>query len=256
MTVFKNFIIIMILSMSSSIAYSFTYNNHWSIPDNQKCDHWNTVAFYVPTVLPVIRPGQSRKITIEVPINSETVNIQFKGHASQPSYLITVINHNEPFHINPKLGANVSWATTHLKDYVYIYQNHINNRINLGDSTMHHVAATFKLTQAECDKRNGHPAPVRVVVPDLEVKPIILRSDFSFNLNQLTINDIVYAVQFVYSHESNGEFYFKTKTIRPVTVDDYDKDSYTILNGDCNDDNPGINPNEGNCISHPNINLP
>ena len=245
-----NKILITALLLSSSIAYSFTYTEHWSIPDNQKCDHWNTVAFYAPTVIPVIGPNQSRKITIKVPANSESAEIHFKGHASQPSYVITDVDHNESFYIKPKLGANVSWATAHPKSYLYIYQNHINTTTNLGPSTMHHAAATFKLTQEECNKRKGHHAPVRVVVPDLEVKPIILRSDFSFNLNQLAIHNTLYAIQFVYSHELNGEFYFKTKTIRTLSVDDYDKDSYTILSGDCNDDDATINPNEGNCVSH------
>lgn len=237
-----------ILLLSSPVAYSFTHTDNWSIPDNQKCDHWNSVSYYVPALNPVIHEGESRKIIIRVPENSVHGEIAFKGHASKPSWIMTNVNHDKPFYIEPKLGNNVSQAFNHPKDYLYIYQNHINNKLNAGPSTVHHMAITFKLRQEECDVRKGHPTPHRIVIPDLKVKPIILRKDFSFHLNQLDLGKgSVYSVQFIFDRESDGHYYFRTGKLRPVTVDDYDNDSYTVLGGDCNDDNPGINPGAGNC---------
>lgn len=236
------------LLIASSTAHSFTYTDNWSIPDNQVCDDWESISVYKSAINPVIMAGESRKINIKVPNNSITATIRYQGFASKPSKLITDIGYNYPFYIEPRLGSHVSKLFNQPTGYVYIYQNHISTEVNMGHSTMSEVSASFKLTKTECDKRKGTFIPPKVVVPDLEVKPIILRDDFSFNLNQIDLgNNNIYAIQFEYSHISNGSYYFRTTSVRPVTVDDYDKDTYTIVSGDCNDDDPKINPNKYNC---------
>ena len=76
-----------------------------------------------------------------------------------------------------------------------------------------------------------------------------MRPDFSFHLNQLEINSKnIYSVNFIFDKNIGNVFYFKTNSIRLVIPDeDYDNDSYTIIQGDCNDDDPKINPNMKNC---------
>lgn len=243
---FSKFLVVVILFVSS-VAHAFTYTDTWSIPNDQKCDNWNSVSKYTAAYLPVIQSGESRKIIIPVPYGSKTGYISFKSHASEPSKLITEVNYLNAFYIKPRLGSHVSQAFSNPKNYLYVYHNAISNDANLGPSTMADFTASFKLTDAECSKRGGIEPP-KVIVPDLEVKPIILREDFSFNLNQLQLKSDIFAIQFEYVKVLNNQYYFKTTSIRPVTEgEDYDKDSYTIVSGDCNDNDPNINPNKGNC---------
>lgn len=245
---FNKFLMVLLL-LSTSLVYSaqFTYNDNWSIPDNQKCDNWNTVSYYSPAVNPVIHAGETRKITLPVPKNSLMGYISFKGHASEPSKLITTVNHTEPFYIKNRLGSNVSASFAEPKVFLYVYHNAISQEVNKGPSTMFNFSATFKLTDAECARRGGDEPP-KIIVPDLVVKPIILRNNFSFHLNQLELDGTIYAVSFEYSTNKDGVYYFKTTSLRPVVNgEDFDGDKYTILSGDCNDDDPLINPNNKNC---------
>ena len=244
----KKVLFVVLLMLSSIVHAGFTYNDTWRVPEDLLCDNWDTVSYYSPAVNPVIHAGQTRKITVPVPDNSLMGYVSFKGHASKPSKLITTGNFTEPFYIEPRMGANVSATFSNPVNNLYVYHNAINDTVNLGPSTMVGFSATFKLTEAECNKRAGDVEPPLVVVPDLEVKPIILRSNFSFHLNQLELDGTIYAVDFEYSNNLNGVYYFKTTSLRPVTKgEDFDKDSYTIVSGDCNDNDPKVNPNEKNC---------